>query len=97
MTCHPPPHTLTHPYKDMSVQQLMKKGTKATKEIEDSLQRSQRVVSQTIDLGTKTAEQLQQQTQQLERVVDTLDEMTFTLKKAQRVIRDMTRAMATDK
>lgn len=75
----------------------MNKGTKATREIEASLDRSERVVHQTIELGTKTAEQLQEQTQQLERVVDNLDEMAFTLKKAQRVLRDMTRALATDK
>ena len=48
-------------------------------------------------VGTKTAETLHDQTKQLERVVDDLDQIQFSLKKAQQVIRDITRGIATDK
>ena len=43
------------------------------------------------------AETLEDQTKQMERIAGDLDEIKFTLKKAEKVIRDITRSMATDK
>ena len=43
------------------------------------------------------AETLEGQTHQMEKIQGDLDEIKFTLKKAQKVIRDITRSMATDK
>ena len=48
-------------------------------------------------IGTKVAETLEDQTKQMERIAGDLDEIKFTLKKAEKVIRDITRSMATDK
>ena len=82
---------------DMTTNELMQLGRKEIVETDEALVRAQRVVANTIEVGTKTAETLQAQTQQMERVLDDLDEIKFSLKKASKVIRDITRSMATDK
>lgn len=81
----------------MNTGELMAVGRKEIAETDETLVRAQRIVANTIEVGTKTAETLQGQTQQMERVLDDLDEIKFTLKKASKVIRDITRSMATDK
>ena len=53
--------------------------------------------SDCVQIGTKVAETLEDQTKQMERIAGDLDEIKFTLKKAEKVIRDITRSMATDK
>ena len=75
----------------------MTKGRKEMQAQEDSLIRAQRIVESTIEVGAKTAETLHQQGQQMERVLDALEEIKFSLKKANQVIRDITRSIATDK
>lgn len=75
----------------------MAKGRKEMKDQEESLMRAQRIVESTIEVGTKTAETLHQQGEQMERVLDALDEIKFSMKKANQVIRDITRSLATDK
>ena len=75
----------------------MAQGRKEIAETDEALVRAKRIVANTIEVGTKTAETLQGQTQQMERVLDDLDEIKFSLKKASKVIRDITRSMATDK
>lgn len=55
------------------------------------------IVEDTIQIGTQTAETLHGQTKQMERVLNDLDEIHFTMKKASKVIRDLTRGIATDK
>ena len=82
---------------EMSTQELMTKGRKEMQAQEDSLIRAQRIVESTIEVGTKTAETLHQQGQQMERVLDALEEIKFSMKKANQVIRDITRSIATDK
>ena len=82
---------------EMSTQELMTKGRKEMQAQEESLTRAQRIVENTIEVGTKTAETLHQQGQQMERVLDALDEIKFSMKKANQVIRDITRSIATDK
>ena len=81
----------------MDTTQLITEGRKKIKESDESLIRSEKLVAETIDIGTKTAEKLDDQTKQLERVVDDLDQIHFSMKKASRIIRDITRAIATDK
>ena len=61
------------------------------------IERSKRTVETTIQIGTQTAEALRGQTQQMEKIVDDLDEIHFSLKKSMRVIKDLTRGLATDK
>lgn len=81
----------------MSTTELIVEGRKKIKESDESLIRSEKLVAETIDIGTKTAEKLHDQTKQLERVVDDLDQIHFSMKKANRIIRDITRSIATDK
>ena len=81
----------------MSTTELIVAGRKKIKESDESLIRSEKLVAETIDIGTKTAEKLNDQTKQLERVVDDLDQIHFSMKKANRIIRDITRSIATDK
>ena len=75
---------------EMSTQELMTKGRKEMQAQEDSLIRAQRIVESTIEVGTKTAETLHQQGQQMERVLDALEEIKFSMKEANQVIRDIT-------
>lgn len=81
----------------MSTQQVMEQGKKEIKATDDALKRSERIVEDTIQIATGTAATLHGQTKQLEKVLDDLDEITFSLKKAKQVIRDITRGLATDK
>ena len=81
----------------MDTSTLIVEGRKKMKESDESLIRSEKLVAETIDIGTKTAEKLHDQTKQLERVVDDLDQIHFSMKKASKVIRDITRGIATDK
>ncbi len=48
-------------------------------------------------VATETATTLDGQTKQMEGVLNSLDEIHFSLKKANQVIRDITRRLATDK
>ena len=66
-------------------------------ETEKGLQRSNKIVEDTIQVATATAETLNAQTEQLERTLDNLDKIEFSLKHVRRVIRDITRGLATDK
>ncbi|KAK9814311.1 hypothetical protein WJX72_003799 [[Myrmecia] bisecta] len=81
----------------MTTTELMAQGRKEIKETDDSLMRAQQIVEKTIIIGTQTAETLHAQTKQLENVADDLDEIHFSMDKARKVIRDITRGIATDK
>jgi SNARE protein len=81
----------------MELQDVMQVGRDKMKATDDAIERSKKTVETTIALGQQTAEALRNQTQQMERVVDDLDEIHFSLKKSFKVIRDLTRGLATDK
>ena len=81
----------------MELQDVMQVGRDAMKATDDAIERSKKTVETTIQLGQQTAESLRNQTEQMERVVDDLDEIHFSLKKSFKVIRDLTRGLATDK
>ena len=81
----------------MELQDVMQVGRDAMKATDDAIERSKKTVETTIQLGQQTAEALRNQTEQMERVVDDLDEIHFSLKKSFKVIRDLTRGLATDK
>jgi len=61
------------------------------------LQRSKRVVQETVQVGTETAARLHAQTEQMHRVVEDLDHIHFSMRKAGRLVSDLTRQMATDR
>ena len=81
----------------MELREVMQVGRGAMKATDDAIERSKKTVETTIQLGQQTAETLRNQTQQMERVVDDLDEIHFSLKKSFKVIRNLTRGLATDK
>ncbi|KAK9834785.1 hypothetical protein WJX74_010475 [Apatococcus lobatus] len=82
---------------DTGTVELMAQGKATIKDTDDALIRAQKIVEDTIQIGTQTAETLHGQTKQMERVLNDLDEIHFTMKKASKVIRDLTRGIATDK
>ena len=81
----------------MSTQELMEEGRSQMNETDEMLARSVRVLEDTIQIGTKTAETLHGQTEQIRRVHDDLDDMEFTLKRAGKLVKDLSRGLATDK
>lgn len=81
----------------MQTEELLVYGRDKIKDTDVIIDRSKATVARTIELGTQTAEQLRNQTQQMEKVVDDLDEIHFSLKKSMKVIKDLTRGLATDK
>lgn len=81
----------------MEAGELVKFGRGKIKETDESIERSKAVVATTIEIGAQTAESLKTQTRQMERIVDELDEIHFSMKKSMKVIKDLTRGMATDK
>ena len=81
----------------MQTEELLVYGRDKIKDTDAIIDRSKETVARTIQLGTQTAEQLRNQTEQMEKVVDDLDEIHFSLKKSMKVIKDLTRGLATDK
>lgn len=81
----------------MSVQQLIHKGKRDMADTDAALNRAERLVEDTLQTGTQTAGALGDQTQQLNKIVDDLADIEFNVKKASKVIRDITRGLLTDK
>ena len=81
----------------MDTESVLAYGRGKMQETDDAIERSKRTVATTIQIGSQTAEALRGQTQQMEKIVDNLDEIHFSLKKSMRVIKDLTRGLATDK
>lgn len=82
---------------EVSTTQLMSEGRTIMQDDEDTLLRSKKLVEETVAVGTETAVTVKKQTEQIDRIVTDLDEIHFSLKKAGVLIRDITRAIATDK
>ena len=85
------------PVQELTQDQLIGQGRRAMDEADASLERSKKVVETTINIGAETAAALQGQTKKMEAVVNELDEIEFTLKKAKTLLRDLGRALATDR
>lgn len=81
----------------MSTPELMKLGRKELQQTDESLVRSEKVVEDMKEIAATTAATLVGQTKQMETVIDDLEEIHFSNKKANQVIRDITRGIATDK
>ncbi|GMH35226.1 hypothetical protein BSKO_03094 [Bryopsis sp. KO-2023] len=82
---------------DMSTQQVITKGRGEIQDIDNRLARAEKVVDDTIQIGVQTAAELAEQTKQMEKIVDDLDNIEFSLKKARKVLSDITRGLITDK
>ncbi|GAX79492.1 hypothetical protein CEUSTIGMA_g6933.t1 [Chlamydomonas eustigma] len=82
---------------EMSMVQLIRQGHKEIDEIDQGLDRAERIAQDTLDIGTQAAQGLNDQTEKLNKIVDDLNEIEFTMKKATKVISDITRGLLTDK
>ncbi|KDP28003.1 hypothetical protein JCGZ_19083 [Jatropha curcas] len=81
----------------MSNQELVDAGMKTMDETDQVIERSKKVVEQTIEVGTQTAVTLKGQTEQMGRIVNELDTIQFSIKKASQLVKEIGRQVATDK
>lgn len=81
----------------MSNQELVNAGMKTMDETDQTIERTKKVVEQTIEVGTETAVQLKGQTDQMGRIVNELDTINFSIKKASQLVKEIGRQVATDK
>ncbi|XP_071920242.1 novel plant SNARE 11-like [Coffea arabica] len=81
----------------MSNQQLMDHGNKMMDETDQVIERSKKVVHETINVGTETAAALKAQTEQMSRIVNELDSIHFSIKKASQLVKEIGRQVATDR
>ncbi|KAG4210611.1 hypothetical protein ERO13_A02G058100v2 [Gossypium hirsutum] len=81
----------------MSNQELVDHGMKTMDETDQAIERSKKVVEQTIEVGTQTAGTLKGQTDQMGRIVNELDTIQFSIKKASQLVKEIGRQVATDK
>ncbi|MEW5303664.1 MAG: hypothetical protein WDW36_006335 [Sanguina aurantia] len=77
--------------------QLMVRGRKDIAETDQALSRAKRLVADTLQIGAGTAATLGDQTKQLNKLVDDLNEIEMDMKKATKIIGDITRGLLTDK
>ncbi|CAN0855130.1 Novel plant SNARE 13 [Linum grandiflorum] len=81
----------------MSNQELIDHGNQQMDETDQAIERSKKVVQQTVEVGTQTAVTLKGQTEQMERIVNELDTIQFSIKKASQLVKEIGRQVATDK
>ncbi|KMZ62410.1 putative plant snare [Zostera marina] len=81
----------------MSNQQLMDTGKKTLDQTDQTIERSKLVVEQTIEVGAQTATTMKGQTEQMGRIVNELDTISFSIKKATQLVKEIGRQVATDK
>ncbi|KAG9459941.1 hypothetical protein H6P81_004449 [Aristolochia fimbriata] len=82
---------------NMTNQELVNTGMKTMDETDQAIERSKKVVSETIEVGTQTAVTLKGQTEQMGRIVNELDTIQFSIKKASKLVKEIGRQVATDK
>ncbi|OWM67388.1 novel plant SNARE 13 [Punica granatum] len=81
----------------MTNQELVDAGHKTMDETDQAIERSKKVVEQTVEVGTQTAVTLKGQTEQMGRIVNDLDTIQFSIKKASQLVKEIGRQVATDK
>ncbi|CAM6094561.1 unnamed protein product [Calypogeia fissa] len=81
----------------MTNQQLIDTGRKHMDETDQTLERSKKVVQDTVNIGEQTALTLKSQTEQMGRIVNELDTIQFSIKKASQLVKEISRQLATDK
>ncbi|XP_031259502.1 novel plant SNARE 11-like [Pistacia vera] len=81
----------------MSNQQLIDNGNRMMDETDEVIERSKKVVHDTVNVGTETAAALKAQTEQMSRIVNELDSIHFSIKKASQLVKEIGRQVATDK
>ena len=81
----------------MTNQEIISQGRNKMDATDAELAVGRRIVAQTEDTAVKTAAELKKQTGQMQGIADDLNEIEFTMQRASKVIRDITRGLATDK
>ncbi|KAB1224695.1 putative plant SNARE 11 [Morella rubra] len=81
----------------MTNQQLVDRGNTMMNETDHAIERSKKVVHETINVGTETASALKAQTEQMSRIVNELDSIHFSIKKASQLVKELGRQVATDR
>lgn len=81
----------------MTNQQLMGHGNQMMDETDQAIERSKKVVHDTVNVGTETAAALKAQTEQMSRIVNELDSINFSIKKASQLVKEIGRQVATDR
>ncbi|KAM1158711.1 hypothetical protein ACFX19_032537 [Malus domestica] len=81
----------------MTNQQLMDNGNQMMNETDQAIERSKKVVHETINVGTETTQALKAQTEQMSRIVNELDSIHFSIKKASKLVKEIGRQVATDR
>lgn len=81
----------------MTNQQLMDHGNQMMDETDQAIERSKKVVHDTVNVGTETAAALKAQTEQMSRIVNELDSIHFSIKKASQLVKEIGRQVATDR
>ncbi|KMZ68554.1 putative plant snare [Zostera marina] len=81
----------------MSNQQLVGRGNTMMDETDQAIDRSKKVVNETMNVGAETSAALKAQTDQMNRVVNELDSIHFSIKKASALVKEIGRQVATDK
>nr|GEW04335.1 novel plant SNARE 11 [Tanacetum cinerariifolium] len=75
----------------MTNQQLMDNGHQMMDETDQAIERSKKVVHETVNVGTETAAALKAQTEQMSRIVNELDSIHFSIKKASQLVKEIGR------
>uniref|UniRef100_A0A1D1ZJA9 Putative plant SNARE 11 n=1 Tax=Anthurium amnicola TaxID=1678845 RepID=A0A1D1ZJA9_9ARAE len=81
----------------MTNQQLMENGNRMMDETDQAIERSKKVVEDTVNVGAETAAALKAQTEQMSRIVNELDSIHFSIKKASQLVKEIGRQVATDR
>lgn len=81
----------------LSNQELIQTGRQQMDETDKTIERSRKVVEETIHIGTETTTTLKGQTEQVGRITNELDTIQFSLKKASQLVKEIGRQLATDK
>ncbi|KAK9128933.1 hypothetical protein Syun_017730 [Stephania yunnanensis] len=81
----------------MTNQQLMDTGNRMMDDTDQAIERSKKVVQDTINVGAETAAALKAQTEQMSRIVNELDSIHFSIKKASQLVKEIGRQVATDR
>ncbi|KAG6633569.1 hypothetical protein CIPAW_12G056700 [Carya illinoinensis] len=73
----------------MTNQQLVDSGNRMMDDTDQAIERSKKVVHDTLNVGTETAAALKAQTEQMSRVVNELDSIHFSIKKASQLVKEL--------
>ncbi|KAG1360913.1 putative plant SNARE 12 [Cocos nucifera] len=81
----------------MTNQQLTDTGHRMMDETDQAIERSKKVVEDTVNVGAETAAALKAQTEQMNRIVNELDSIHFSIKKASQLVKEIGRSIVTDR